>query len=447
MPIIYERLFVNVTVENLAPCKKLLRVEVELAKVQEIQGEITRDFQREARLPGFRPGKAPIEMVAKRFEKEIAEEGKRKLISDSYRKAVSEQKLEVVNASDVEEVQFAKDQPAIFTVTVETAPEFTLPEYKGLPAKREKASVTDADVARGLEVLRQQRAEYPTATRDLAANDIAVINYTGTVDGKPLTDLAPAARGLTEKTGFWILVSPDSFIPGFAPQLIGMKAGEKRTVNVDFPADFVTPQLAGKKGVYEVELSEVKTTQLPELNDEFAKSYGAENLEKLREGVRADLQNELNTKQSRELRNQVIEELLKQIQCDLPESLVQQETRRVVYNIVNENQRRGVPKEAMDAQKEQIYSSASNTAKERIKASFAFNRIAQKEGIRVDQMTIAARLQAMATQNKMPVEKLMKELEKRNALEDIYQDLVSEKVIDLLAQFAKIEEITIAPQS
>src|SRR6185436_17291005 len=111
--------------------------------------------------------------------------------------------------------------------------------------------------------------------RPAQEGDYIVVNYTGTCEDKPILDLAPAARGLSEQKNFWIEVKPDSFIPGFGMQLLGAKAGEKRIVNVDFPAEFVTPQLAGKKGTYDVEVVEAKVKVLPEINEEFAKLYGA----------------------------------------------------------------------------------------------------------------------------------------------------------------------------
>ena len=133
----------NVTVENLAPCKKLVRVEVEAQKVDETFESVTKDFQKQAVLPGFRPGKAPRDMVLRKYEKDIQDEVKRKLISESYRKAVEEQKLDVLGYPDIEEIQFGRGQPLQFAATIETAPEFELPEYKGLPVKREARTVTD----------------------------------------------------------------------------------------------------------------------------------------------------------------------------------------------------------------------------------------------------------------------------------------------------------------
>jgi trigger factor len=418
-----------------------MRVEVEEAKVDEAFAEVTQQFQREARLPGFRPGKAPKDMVAKRYEKEIEEEAKRKVISEAYRKGVAEQKLNVVGSPDVEEVEFARGQKCQFTATLEIAPDFTLPDYKGLPARREVGAVTAADIDRALQMLGDRQTKYETVSRELKEGDVAVVNYTGTCEGKPITELAPTARGLTEKKDFWINVDATSFIPGFGTQLIGMKAGDKRTVQVDFPADFVTPQLAGKKGVYEVELVEAKEKLAPELNDAFAKNFGADDMEKLREGIRADLQNEWNLKQSRSIRNQLMQTFLGKIECELPESLVERETREIVWSIVNENQQRGITKEQLDSQKDQIFGAASTTAKERVKANFALRRIAEKEGVRVEQVEIARRLQDMAAQYQMPVEKLVKELEKGGGLGNVHSQLMNEKVVDLLVQYAKIEDV------
>lgn len=437
----------NVTVENLAPCKKLLRVEVDAQEVEKTFDAVTRDFQRQVRLPGFRPGKAPREMVEKRFSNDIQDEVKKKIIPDSFKKAVTEQKLEVVGNPDIEEIQFSRGQNLQFAATVETAPEFEIPDYKGLPVRLEIRQVTDTDVERAMQMLRDRHAQFNTVTRELQDGDVAVVNYFGRCEGKPILEHAPTARGLTEQKSFWINIEPTSFIPGFAEQLKGLKAGDKKEVAVDFPADFVTPQIAGKKGAYDVEIVEVKEKAVPAMGDELAKAYGAENLEELQNGVRHDLTEELKRKQNAEIRNQVVHLMLTKINCELPENLVLRETRNVVYNIVNENQRRGVSKEAIDEKKDEIFASASINAKDRVKASFLFERIAEKEGIKVEQKDLANRIGQMASANQIPVEKLVKDLQKRNAFQEIYEQLMNEKVIDFLVLNAQVEEIPVAPQA
>ena len=435
----------NVTVENLAPCKKLVRFEVDAKAVDEAFEAVAKDFQRHAALPGFRSGKAPRDMVLKKYEKDIEEKVKQKLISETYRQGLKEQKLSVVGYPDVEEIQFGRGQALQFAATIETAPEFEVPEYRGLPAKREMTTVSEADIDRALAALQNQQAVFEKADRPVAAEDFVVVNYTGTTDGQPITDVAPTARGLTEQKNFWIEVKADSFIPGFSEQLIGAQAGDKRTVTVNFPADFVTPQLAGKSGVYDVEVVEVKRRVLPSLNDAFAQTYGADNMDKLREGIRKDLQNELNFRQKKGIRNQIVKSLLDKVSFDLPEAHVQQETRNVVYDIVSENQKRGATKEAIDGQKEQIYSVANQGAKERVKAAYLFQRIAEKEGIRVLPAEVDGRIATMARAYEMPPQKFLKELEKRDGLPEIHQQLLHEKVIDFLQENAKIEDVAPTP--
>jgi trigger factor len=418
-----------------------MRVEVEAPKVDETFESVAKDFRREARLPGFRPGKAPREMVLRMYDKEIQEETKRKLITEAYRQAVDEQKLDVLGKPDIEEIQFSRGQPLQFAATIETAPDFELPEYKGLPVKREPQTVSDADLERALNLLRDQRVSFKTVERPVQAGDIAVVNYTGTCEGKPITDIAPTAKGLTEHKAFWVEAKPNSFIPGFADQLVGAKAGDKRTVVVDFPADFVTPQLSGKKGTYEVEVVEVKEKVLPPLDEELAKGYGAESLEKLQAGVRRDLENELKYKQEKTTRNELVRALLGRVNFELPETAVAQETRNVVYDLVQENAKRGVSRQVIEQQKDQIYSAATQSAKDRVKIQFLLQKIAEKEDIKVSQEEIARRVQHLAVVYQIPPEKFLKDLQKRNGLIEVYDQIMNEKVIDFLEQNAKFEDV------
>ena len=429
----------NITIENLAACKKLMRVEVDAKAVDEVFDSVTKEFQKQAELPGFRPGKAPREMVVKKYSAEINDEAKRKLIGENYRKAVGEKKLNVIGYPDIEEIAFGRGQNLQFAATIETAPEFELPEYKGLPAKREDKSVTDEDVERALKMLAQQHTKFETVARELRMGDVAVVNYNGSCEGKPITETAPTARGLTEKKNFWLDIEPNAFIEGFAAQMAGAKAGEKRTVNVDFPADFVTRELQGKKGVFEVEILEVKEKVLPPMDDEFAKKYGAESLDKLRVGVRHDLENELKESQKRSVRGQIVRTLLDKVQFELPETPVANVTRNAVYEIVRENSRRGISRETIEKQKEEIYSAAAANAKERVKFAFLVQRIAEKEQISVTQEDVLREAQIVAATYQIPLDKFLKDLQKRDGVHELYDQAMREKVMEFLEKSAKIE--------
>jgi trigger factor len=432
---------VNITVENLAPCRKLLRVELDAKSVDETFDAITKDYQKQASLPGFRPGKAPRDLVIKKYEADIQNDARRRLIGESYRKALEEKKISVVSQPDIEEIQFGRGQPLQFAATIETAPEFQLPEYKGLSVKREIKSVSADDVERALGLLAQQHTKFETAMRPLQLGDVAVVNYTGTCDGRPITETAPTAKGLTEQKNFWVDVAPSAFIAGFAEQLIGAKAGDQRTVNVDFPADFVTKELAGKKGVFAVEVVEVKEKIAPPIDDVLAKNYGAENLEKLHAGVRVDLENELKHSQAKSMRGQLIGALLAQSNFDLPESAVAHETKNVVYNIVQENTKRGVGRELIEKQKDEIYNAAATSAKERVKLAFLVQRIGEQEGIQVSQQEVLQRVQSLAAAYQIPPDKFIKDLQKRSGINELYDQIAHEKVLAFLENNAKITDV------
>ena len=262
---------VSVTVEHLGPCKKLLRVEIEAPAVAAEFAKVSAEFGRRAQVPGFRPGKVPRPVIERTFGDRIREEVKRKLLKDSYEAALKEHQFAPVTQPKIEEVQFGAEQAFIYTAGLEIAPQFELPDYKGLPVRREQRVVTEEDQERAMHVLRDQRGTFADVERPVQTGDFVVVNYTGACEGKPITDLVPTARGLTQQTNFWLHVQTEHFVPGFTDQLIGASRGDKRTVTVTFPSDFVMPQLVGKVGVYEVEIVQVKEKHLPPVDEAFAK--------------------------------------------------------------------------------------------------------------------------------------------------------------------------------
>ncbi|HRZ35430.1 MAG TPA: trigger factor [Candidatus Paceibacterota bacterium] len=428
------------TIEHLGPCKKLLRVEIDAEATQAKADAVLKEFQRKARIPGFRPGKTPRALLLKTFAEEINAEIKRKIISDAYHEAVEQHKLRPITRPEIEETPWELGQPFAFTATVETEADFEVPDYRGLPIRRDNRTVTDEDLERALRMLREQKPVFVDLDRPVQPGDFVVVNYTGTCEGKPITDIAPTARGLTEQKNFWLQIQTGSFIPGFTDPLVGSSAGETRTVTITFPEDFVTRELVGKQAVYQVEIVQVKERQIPELDDAFARSYGAENLEALRAGVRQDLELELKEKQQRQIRDQLVATLLGRVSFDLPESLVENETRNVVFDIVKANQERGVAKEAIDERKDEIYSVANNSAKERVKAILLLNRIAEKEGITATSQELTQRVLELAARYQIKPDKLVKQLQERGALPQIQRQIIEAKVLNALELYANIED-------
>ena len=190
----------------------------------------------------------------------------------------------------------------------------------------------------------------------------------------------------------------------------------------------------------------MKQKVLPEVNEDFAKSFGAPDLPGLLQGIRRDLQNELDFRQKRAVRDQLLKQLLDQVSFELPDSVVASETKNLVYNIVNENQQRGVAKEIIEAKKDEIFQSAQASAKDRVKAAFILNRIAEIEKISVDQREMSQRVVSLAQQNNQTPEKMVKVLQERNACPEIQQDILTGKVLDLIELKATIADVAPAPE-
>ena len=437
----------EVTITDLSPCKKQLRIEIDVETVNAKFDAVAKDFRRHAHLPGFRQGKAPLANVMRSYGDKIGEEAKRTLMSDSYAKALKENELRPVIMPEVEELQFGHGKPFQYLATLEVTPAFEMPEYIGIEVEKERHSVNDADIAKALDTLREQRVSYADMDRPVVEDDFIVVNFTGTIDDKPITDLIKVARGLTEQKNFWLHKTQNPLIPGTVEALIGSSKGDKKTVTVTIPDDFVYEEIVGKEAKYEIEVVQVKEKSLPELDDKFAKGFGAESMDKLREGVENDLKNELEYSKKKSIRNQCVDKLLGAVNCDLPETIVNEATRAAVHNIVQQNHQRGVGKEIIEENKDKIYANAKTDAEVRVKANYILSKIAEKEGIKVTDKELSRQVAAMAAQQKVKPQKLAQQLKDNGTIYQVQEEIMNAKVIDLLEEKAKVTEIDPKPEA
>ena len=436
----------EVTITDLSPCKKQLRIEIDAETVNAKFDAVAKDFRRHAHLPGFRPGKAPLANVMRSYGDKIGEEAKRTLMSDSYAKALKENELRPVIMPEVEELQFGHGKPFQYLATLEVTPAFEMPEYIGIEVEKERRSVNDADIAKALDTLREQRVSYADMDRPVVEDDFIVVNFTGTIDDKPITDLIKVARGLTEQKNFWLHKTQNPLIPGTVEALIGSSKGDKKTVTVTIPDDFVYEEIVGKEAKYEIEVVQVKEKSLPELDDKFAKGFGAESMDKLREGVENDLKNELEYSKKKSIRNQCVDKLLGAVNCDLPETIVNEATRAAVHNIVQQNHQRGVGKEIIEENKDKIYANAKTDAEVRVKANYILSKIAEKEGIKVTDQELSRQVAAMAAQQKVKPQKLAQQLKDNGTIYQVQEEIMNAKVIDLLEEKANVTEVAPKPE-
>src|SRR5216110_1316262 len=285
----------KVEVEKQPGSVSKLRIELPADEVSKEWDAIANSFARLAKIPGYRPGKAPRAVIEKRFRKEIQDELTKKLVSKSYHEAIEQEQLRVASLANIEDVQLGEDKSMRFRATVVTAPEFELPEYKNIPVQLPETNVSGSEVDVAIERLRDQTADFvDVPERGLEMGDFAVIDFEGSSDGKPISEIAPqASKNLHGGKKFWLHLAPDNFLPKFCEQMVGQKSGETRTVTVDFATDFPVNELAGKQANYNVTLREIKQKVLPTLDDAFAaKLIPGKTLVDLRQVIDHDLAHE-----------------------------------------------------------------------------------------------------------------------------------------------------------
>src|SRR6266702_4692398 len=249
----------KVEVEQQPNSVSTLRIELPPEEVSKEWDSIANSFARFAKIPGYRPGKAPRSGIEKRFRKDIQEEVTKKLVSRSYRDAIAQKQLRVASVSNVEDVQFGEDKSMRFRATVVTAPEFELPDYKNIPVTLPDTKVSEAEIDAALERLREQAADFvDVPDRGLQMGDFVVIDFDGMIDGRPIAEIAPnASKNVHGGRKFWLHLAPENFLPRFCERLVGMRPGETRSVQVEFPVDFLVTELAGKKADYAVTVKEM----------------------------------------------------------------------------------------------------------------------------------------------------------------------------------------------
>ena len=434
----------NITVETLPDCKASIRVEIPREKVETQRAQITKLYHQNASVPGFRPGKAPAAMIARRYAKQIEQELKDRLTAEGYQEGSKKDGLEVLSPTDVKDSSFNEDGTFSFVVEVITVPQFELPELKGITIKVPKLEITDATVDQAIDGLREREADYiDVEGRAAQAGDVVVIDYHGFIEGKPVRELAPkAVERLQEGADFWVLLKEPNFLPGFTDGLIGQNAGETRQVTVKLPDDFQIKDIAGKEIIYEVALKEVKEQKLPELNDEFARnSKIADDVPALREAVRAYLQKDLQQKIEQSKREQVIQHLNEATTFDVPQDLLNQATHRRARELVQANQQRGVSEEEIIENQEQILDAAGQQAQFDVKTNFILNKIAEKEDISATNEDIQQELMAYAMRVRANKSQMQKIVKNQSAIQRFRENVVVRKTLDLLISNAAIEEV------
>src|ERR1700758_1379124 len=415
-----------------ASCRRELELEIPAEEVSKASEKVAKEFAKMARVPGFRPGKAPISLIKRRFAEDIKSEVLQNLVPVTVEKAVAEQKLTPVSQPQVDKLDFKEGQPVKFRASFDVLPEFTLANYKNLEIEMPEMSLTDEDVAKALAEMHQRAAAFtPVDGRTVQNDDFVQVKLLGTPEGggDPLQAESVLCHIGAEET-----------MEPFNANLKGANAGDHKNFEVEYPADYPDPKLAGKKYHYAVEVLGIKTKKLPELNDEFAKDVSdAASLDELKKKVREGLEHQRDHKHKELLHEKVLAELVKQHDFPVPEALVEHQMDVRLERVVRSLAAQGVDPRAVNVDWVTLRKRQEERAKDDVKAELIIDRIATEEKIEVGDEELEHELEHMAGHSGESAEAIRARLTKQGALDRMKAKLRSDKTIDWLAQKASVK--------
>ena len=414
-----------------ATCRRELELEIPAEDVSKATERVAKEISRVAKVPGFRPGKAPLSLIKRRFADDIKGEVLQSLVPERVEKAVVEEKLSPVSQPQVEKLEFNEGQPLKFRAVFEVLPEFELGKYKGLDIEMPPMDVTNDDVDKALEETRERAAAFaPVEGRAVENGDFAQLKLVGTPEG---------GGEAIQADSVLCHVGAEETMEPFNENLRGASVGDHKEFDVDYPADYPDQKLAGKKFHYAADVTGIKIKKLPELNDDFAKDVSdATTLGELKKKIRESLEHQRDHRQKDLQREKVIIELVKMHDFPVPESLVEHQKDVRLERVVRSLAQQGVDPRAVNLDWVTLRQRQEERAKEDVKAELVIDKIASTEQIDVTDEEVQHELEHMAGHSGESAEAIRARLTKQGALDRMKAKLRSDKTLDWLAQNANV---------
>ena len=427
----------SVKVENTENKNEVkLTFTIEAEKFDEAMKKVYAKTAKYFTIPGFRKGKAPMNIVEQHYGSEIFyEDTFNELVPDIYDEAIKENKIEAVSRPDIDITQMGKGKELIFTATVQTKPEVELGKYKGIELKKIEYNVSDKDIEHELGHMAEHNARLITVEdRPVEKGDIAIIDFEGLLDGKPFEG------GKAEKHE--LEIGSNTFIPGFEDQVIGMKIDEEKDLNVTFPEDYFSKDLAGKPVVFKVKLHEIKKKELPKMDDEFAKDVSEfDTLEELKNSIKDRLQKQNDEKAKYETEDAAIKAVCDNVKLDIPSGMIETEIDNMLKDTEQRLQYQGLTLEQyyklIGKPETVLRDEMKETAEKNVKSRLVIEAIIKAEDIKPDEEKVEEKLKEMAK----GYGKTEEEMLKNTYLKDyITENMKVEKVINFIIENAKFKK-------
>ena len=403
--------------------------------------QVCKELSRIANIPGFRKGKAPEQVIRKKFASEITQELSRKVSTAAYEAVLDNKDIKVYSILKVEPGEVSTDAPATIEVTVDIESDFELPKYEEFELTTHPTEVKDEDVDKEIDSLRDQRASFDEVERAAESGDYVKCSYEGMLDDSPVADLLPDKPMYGKQSNTWEEAGQAKGlgIDAIAQAVIGMKKEDKKDVEADFPEDFEVAPLAGKKVMYSLEVHEVREKKAPDAKDEnFLKSLKAENLDDLKKKVKDDLLSRKERENIDGKRGQVTQKILEMPDFPLPQQAVEDESKAIFQSNAQRAMQQGAKQEDIEGKRDELWKEAQVQAQARVKITITLGRIAELEKVEVSNEDLAQAATREAMMMRTDPQTYVQELAKDQArINRLRQDVLHDKTLELIASKAK----------
>ncbi len=437
------KLGMTVEITDAGPCKKHIKVSIPRSEIELQYSESLETLRREAVVPGFRPGRAPRQLVVKRFRKQVSDQVKSKLLMSSLEQLDQDYQLEPITQPqlDVAAIELPENGPMNYEMDVEVRPQFDLPTYKGLSLKRPVRSFSDSDIETHLRIHLERHGQIVPKLSGGAENGdylTADLVFHG-ADGRVLSEVKETQLRLEPE-----LRLQDGSIPHLGATLAGTKPGETRQVEAKMGTSARDPRLRGATLPVTIRVHDLKQMRLPEINEAFLNSIGFDSLESLREAVHDALNRRLQSHQRQALRRQILDLLLRQAPFELPADLVSREEANTVRRLVRELRQEGMSDEEIRAREAEIKANAHETTLQSLKEFLLLAKIAEAEQIKPEESDVAVELEAIAERSGESIRRVRARLEKEGMADDLTTQILERKVLDFILASSTIEDVVVA---
>ena len=431
----------NLEIKEAGDARKIVNVSFDVDEMSEKGNQVCKELSRIANIPGFRKGKAPEQVIRKKYATEIIQELNRKVSTAAYEAVLENKDIKVYSILKVDAGDVQLGIPATVEVTVDIEPDFELPKYEEFELTTHPTEVKDEEVDKELDSLRDQRASFEEVERAIVEGDYVKCSYEGMLDGSPVAELLPDKPMYGKQTNTWEEAGQAKGlgVDAIAQAVIGMKKEDKKEVDADFAKDFEVAPLAGKKVIYSLEIHEVREKKAPAADDEeFLKSLKVENLDDLKKKIKDDLLSRKERENIDGKRSQVTQKFLEIPDFPLPQQAVEDESKSIFQSNIQRAVQQGAKQEDMESKRDELWNEAQVQGKARVKITITLSRIAELEKIEVSNEDLAQAATREAMMMRADPQVYVQELAKDQArISRLRQDVLHDKTLELVASKAK----------